>query len=63
MGKEGWRLFSILLVLSILGCGIPFVVEKNQPDVIYEPTPQDVVMEMLKMAGGCQPYHRRWSPI
>src|SRR4030042_4880206 len=43
-------LWSILLVVIVLGLGVTGYTQKRQPDVEFVPTPQEVVLEMLKMA-------------
>lgn len=41
---------SILLVVSVLGFWVTGYTQKRAPDVEFVPTPQEVVLEMLKMA-------------
>src|SRR4030042_1272436 len=43
-------LWSILLVVIVLGSWVTGYAQKRAPDVEFVPTPQEVVLEMLKMA-------------
>jgi SAM-dependent methyltransferase len=47
LGRRVW--FLIIPTIVICFCATGYA-QKREPDVIYEPTPQDVVEEMLKMA-------------
>jgi SAM-dependent methyltransferase len=40
----------IILIATVLGLGVTGYTQKRQPDVEFVPTPQEVVLEMLKMA-------------
>jgi trans-aconitate methyltransferase len=44
------RFALVLLLFAANACAQAPAVESRQPDVIYVPTPQDVVEEMLKLA-------------
>ena len=50
MAERRQFIWSTVLILSFLSCLVTGYAEEREPDVRYVPTPEEVVMEMLKMA-------------